>query len=81
MSSGGEMASEDNANSESENVLNDDESGGTLRRRKIVKCAKEKIEQGIFVSMQYTNFSNMFHTFSFGTNKKEDTVCWAFFGS
>lgn len=48
MSSGGEMASEDNATSESENILNDGESGGTLRRRKIVKCAKEKIEQGIF---------------------------------
>lgn len=51
MSSAGEMASEDNANSESENILNDDENPGTLRRRKIVKCAKEKIEQGTYVSI------------------------------
>lgn len=45
MSNEGDMASEENVSCDS---ADDKEDGnvGSLRRRKIVKCAKDKIEQG-----------------------------------
>lgn len=47
MSAEGEMASEGNVSCDSADDKEDGTVGSSLRRRKIVKCAKDKIEQGL----------------------------------
>lgn len=52
------MASEENVSCDSADDKEDGLNVGSLRRRKIVKCAKNKIEQGLFCSCEIFIFTN-----------------------